>query len=272
MSLDGLDDVARWPGRHRAAGWRRVDGTKAAVGDINRTFPLASVTKLLTATAALVAVQEEILDLDEPAGPARATVRMLLSHASGLPGEGDEPIAAPGLHRLYSNTGFECVGALLAERSGVPVDRYVTEAVLDPLRMTSTVLHDSAATGADSTLSDLLRLAGELLSPGRVLAPEILAEAITPQYGTLNGVLPGFGRQTPNSWGLGFELHGTKAPHWMPPGSAPNTFGHFGQSGAFLWIDPEAGVACAALGDRPFGDWAVTAWPKLGAAVLAASR
>ena len=154
----------------------------------------------------------------------------------------------------------------------MPLARYLSEAVLDPLGMSATVLGSSAATGAESTLTDLLRFAGELLDPGRVLAPELLAEATRLQLGALDGVLPGFGRQSPNPWGLGFELRGHKAPHWMPPGSAPNTFGHFGQSGAFLWVDPEAGVACAALSDRAFGEWAMAAWPTLGAAVLGASR
>ena len=84
-------------------------------------------------------------------------------------------------------------------------------------------------------------------------------------------MLPGFGRQRPNPWGLGFEVMGTKAPHWMPPEASPRTFGHFGQSGAFLWVDPDAGVACVGLGDQPFGDWAREEWPRLGAAVLDAA-
>ena len=47
------------------------------------------------------------------------------------------------------------------------------------------------------------------------------------------------------------------------------TFGHFGQSGSFLWVDPAAGLACAALADRPFGEWAAQAWPELSDGVLA---
>jgi len=48
------------------------------------------------------------------------------------------------------------------------------------------------------------------------------------------------------------------------------TFGHFGGAGTFLWVDPEVGVALAVLTDRPFGPWALTAWPSLSEAVLAA--
>lgn len=266
---DGLDGLDQWPGTHRAAGWRRSDGATATRGDADRPFPLASVTKLLTATAVLVAVQEEILDLDEPAGPPGATVRLLLCHASGLPFEGRDPIAPPGQRRVYGNAAFEELGALVTQRAALPFPDYVREGVLEPLGMAATTVAGSPAHGARSTVADLLRFARELLEPGRVLAAALLAEAVTPQLPALDGVLPGFGKQTPNPWGLGFEIRGHKAPHWTPPEASPATFGHFGQSGAFLWVDPEAGVACTAVADQAYGDWATEAWPQLGSAVLA---
>ena len=43
--------------------------------------------------------------------------------------------------------------------------------------------------------------------------------------------------------------------------TSPRTFGHFGGSGTFLWVDPDRGIACAALTTREFGDWAKEAWP-----------
>jgi CubicO group peptidase (beta-lactamase class C family) len=269
--ITGLEGIAGWPGDHRAAGWWRRDGQSEAAGDVDDVFALASVTKLLTATAVLVAVEEEIVDLDEPAGPPDSTVRLLLCHASGLPFEGDKPIAAPGRRRVYGNTAFEVLGDLVAERAGVAFADYLQEAVCVPLGMHSTVVHGSPAHSGRSTVTDLMHLGRELLRPGTVLAPATLAEATTPQLPELAGVLPGFGRQAPNPWGLGFELHGEKSPHWMPAGASPGAFGHFGRSGGFLWVDPASGVACAALSDEPFGDWAVAAWPALGAAVLARS-
>ena len=66
----------------------------------------------------------------------------------------------------------------------------------------------------------------------------------------LDGVVPGFGRQDPNDWGLGFELRSTKAPHWTAPGNDPGTFGHFGRSGCFLWVDPAARLALAVTTDQ----------------------
>jgi CubicO group peptidase (beta-lactamase class C family) len=269
---DGLDSLAGWPGTHRAAGWVSASGGAASAGDTTRSFPLASVTKLLTTVAVLVAVQEEVVDLDEPAGPPGSTVRLLLCHASGLPFEGQEAIAPPGRRRIYGNAAFERLAELVATRAGLPFDEYVREAVLVPLGMVATSVDGSPAHGARSTVEDLLRFGGELLRPGRVLAPELLAEATSPQLPGLDGVLPGFGTQRPNPWGLGFELKGAKAPHWTHPEASMQTFGHFGQSGSFAWVDPEAGVACAGLCDQPFGDWAVKAWPALGSEVLRAAR
>ena len=86
----------------------------------------------------------------------------------------------------------------------------------------------------------------------------------------LDGVLPGFGRQDPNDWGLGFEIRGTKSPHWTATANGAATFGHFGQSGTFLWIDPERDAGLVCLTDLDFGPWAKEAWPVLGDAVLAA--
>jgi CubicO group peptidase (beta-lactamase class C family) len=264
----GLEAIEGWPAPHAAAGWLRRDGVSATAGDQERVFALASVTKLLTAAAVLVAVQEEIVDLDEPAGPPGSTLRLLLAHASGLPPDGEEPIGPPGQRRIYGNAAYEVLGRLVAARAEMPFATYLDEAVLQPLAMGSTRLTASPASGAESTVADVLRFAGELLAPGRVLAPEVLAAATTPQLPDLVGVLPGYGRQDPNPWGLGFEIRGAKSPHWTPAHASPATFGHFGQSGCFLWVDPVAGVALTALTDLDFGPWAVTAWPPLGEIAL----
>jgi CubicO group peptidase (beta-lactamase class C family) len=107
-----------------------------------------------------------------------------------------------------------------------------------------------------------------LLAPSLVAA-ETLAEATSVQFPGLIGVLPGFRRQEPNDWGLGFELRDGKSPHWTGTRNSPQTFGHFGRSGTFVWVDPEAEVALCCLTDLDFGDWAKTAWPALSDDVLA---
>jgi CubicO group peptidase (beta-lactamase class C family) len=236
-------------------------------GETERAFPWASVTKLVTALAALVAAEEGVLELDEAAGPPGATVRHLLAHASGLPFEAGPPLAPPGRRRIYSNVGIEVLGDVLTRAAGMPFADYLGAAVLEPLRLSAT-LRGSAATGLSGTLRDLLAFGRELLAPS-LIAVETLAEATEVAFPGLAGVLPGFGRFHPNDWGLGFELRDGKSPHWTGTRNSVRTFGHFGGSGTFLWVDPDAGLACACLTDLAFGPWAKDAWPRLSDAVLA---
>ncbi len=268
--MPALDAIAGWPVATAAGAVVDRGGARQRAGPGGWQTRIASVTKLLVAYACLVAVEEQTLDLDAPAGPPGATVRHLLAHASGLPFEGTTPLAAPGRRRIYSNSGFEALGAALAEAAGMSPGDYVTEAVLAPLGMAATELRGSVAKDGWSTVDDLARFATELLAPGLV-APATLGEATREQFPGLAGVLPDMGRYDPNPWGLGFELKGAKSPHWTAPGGSPRTFGHFGGSGGFLWVDPDAEVACVVLTDRPFGDWAPPRWSALSAAVLAGS-
>jgi CubicO group peptidase (beta-lactamase class C family) len=247
------------------------DGVRDAAGPTRQPFALASVTKVLSALAVLVAVEEGSVSLDEPAGPPGSTVRHLLAHASGLGPDTAEVVAAPGTRRIYSNAGFEVLAGHVERATGFSFAGYLTEAVLAPLGMHSTVLEGSAAHGAVSSCDDLARLASELLTPSLV-APATMAAATAVQLPGLAGVLPGFGRQDPNDWGLGFELRDGKQPHWTGATNSPATFGHFGRSGTFCWVDPGARVALVVLTDRPFGPWAAEAWPVLADAVLADHR
>src|SRR5919199_4709882 len=106
-AVEALRQVEAWPARNAAAGVVRGGEVVATVGNADAEFRWASVTKLVTALAILVAAEEGVVDLDAPAGPPGATVRHLLAHASGLPFEGEASIAKPGQRRIYSNTGFE---------------------------------------------------------------------------------------------------------------------------------------------------------------------
>ncbi|MGB5759850.1 MAG: serine hydrolase domain-containing protein [Acidimicrobiales bacterium] len=267
--MSALDVIESWPVTTVAAGWRRADDSSTSRGQTDHVFALASVTKPLVALAVLVAVEERSLSLDRPAGPPGSTVAHLLSHSSGLAPENTENATLSRLatRRIYSNYGFELLGRALEEATGIETATYLQEAILDPLGMTSTGLHGSPAHGATSTVADLLRLGAELANP-TLLSPETLAAAVTPVFPQLTGVLPGFGRQTPNPWGLGFELKGSKQPHWTGSRNSPETFGHFGRAGTFFWYDPVAEVFCTVLTDRPFGPWAAESWPTLSDAVL----
>ncbi|UED86673.1 serine hydrolase domain-containing protein [Streptomyces profundus] len=267
--MRSLELIDSWPVDTVATGVVTADGAVAGTrGPIEQALPLASVTKPLTAYAALIAVEEGAIELAEPAGPEGSTVRHLLAHASGLAFDEHRVAAPPGERRLYSNAGFEVLGDVIAKATGMPFAEYLRQAVSEPLGLTATQLLGSPAKDGVSSVADLMRFGAELLSP-RLLARETLDEATSVVFPGLSGVLPGYGHQKPNDWGLGFSLRDRKSPHWTGAHSSPRTFGHFGQAGTFLWIDPDAGAACATLTNRPFGPWAVQVWPTFTDAVLA---
>lgn len=261
--------VTQWPCDNVSVAVVGSDGTvRDAHGDQDRVYRLASVTKLLSAYAVLIAVEEGALEWDQPAGPPGATVRHLISHTSGLAFDTDRVQARVGTRRIYSNTGFAVLGDALTKASGIEFADYLAEAVFTPLGMTTSRLDGSPGAGASSSCADLVRFAAELQAP-RLVSGQTLAEATAPAFPGLDGVLPGFGRQSPNDWGLGFELRGNKNPHWTGTRSSPGTFGHFGQSGTFQWVDPVAGCGCVGLTDRDFDTWAAEVWPPFTDAVLA---
>jgi len=272
-----LDLVASWPVPHAAAvvcaGERRLD----QIGEVDRVFRLASISKPMAAWAVLVAVEEGIVELDtpyDPADPSR-TLRHLLAHAAGYGFDSAAPIVGPERKRIYSNTGIEIAASLVEQAADMPFAEYLAAAVFEPLGMNSSELVGSPAHQVMSTATDVARFAAEVVSP-TLLAPSTAADAIRPHYPTLGGIVPGVGRFEASPWGLGFEIRGQKQPHWTGARNSPGTFGHFGGSGTMMWTDPAALVdgtplTLIALTDRPFDDWASEAlkvWPELSDAVL----
>jgi len=262
--VSALELIDRWPVDHAAAVVITAEGIVETRGDIHRPYPLASVTKLLTTYATLVALEEGAVTLDEPAGPA--TVRHLLAHASGIAFEERRTLAPPGRRRIYSNVGFDVLGEHLGAATGLDPAVYIAQAVFQPLAMTATV-GGSLAKAAIGCAVDMAKFAAELMQP-TLLDRSTLTTATTVQFPGIDGVLPGFGRQSPNDWGLGFELRSRKSPHWTGSRNSPSTFGHFGRSGTFVWVDPTGPLALVCLTDRAFDDWAKAAWPTLSDAVL----
>ncbi len=259
--------VSGWPVDTASVGVTDAERTLGVAGDPAWVTRIASVGKLLAGLAALVALEEGTVDLDEPAGPPGSTVRHLLSHASGLAFDSDRSIAPPGRRRIYSNSGIERFADHLAARSGMPFEDYLRLGVLEPLGMSDTEVRGSPAHAVWSTVSDLLSFCRELLAPTLVSATT-LAEATRPHFPDLAGVLPDLGRFDPNPWGLTFEIRDGKQPHWTGKSNSPATFGHFGGAGGFLWVDPDVGLATIALTNRDFGAWALEVWPEFSDAVL----
>jgi CubicO group peptidase (beta-lactamase class C family) len=131
-------------------------------------FRIASITKVFTATAAMMLVDEGRLDLDAPircyihdlelADPdARNTITMrhLLSHASGLYGDvfDDYGLGSDSLERFvgefreirqltkpgelwhYCNSGFDLAGMVIAKVSSRCYEDVIRERIFEPLGM-----------------------------------------------------------------------------------------------------------------------------------------
>ncbi len=268
--MSALDIVSEWPVPAVAAAAVGPSGILAQYGDVGHAFPLASVTKPLVARAVQIAIEEGVVDLDTPAGPPGSTVRHLLAHASGVSMRTGEVQARPGTRRVYSNYGFGLLAQTVALASDIEFAEYLREAVFEPLGMSSSSLAggaEAAGFGVQSCVSDLAAFAGDLLRP-TLVSDQMHAEATSVQFPGLNGVLPGFGVQRPNDWGLGFEIRDGKSPHWTGSANSGATFGHFGQTGTFLWVDPTADLALVVLTDRDFDQWAYPLWPALSDGVL----
>lgn len=263
-----LAAVDGWGAENAAAAVVGADGVIAQHGDAGRVFRWASVTKLATALAVLTAVDDGSIDLDEPAGPPGSTVRHLLAHASGLPFDGDVVLARPGTRRIYSNAGFDALGALLESRDGRPFAVALSDRVLAPLGMADTDVRERPSQGLHGPLVDVAALARELLRP-TLIDGALAGEATSVTFAGLKGVLPGVGAFDPLDWGLGFEIRDGKQPHWTGSRNSPATFGHFGGAGTFLWVDPAIDRALVCLTDREFDDWALEAWPRFSDSIVA---
>jgi len=269
-----VEQAGKWPVGVAAAAAVGPSGVLASTGSVNRQFPLASVTKPLAVLSALVAVEEGALELTDTANEdlvPGATVRHLMSHASGLAPDELRRMFPLATRRVYSHVGIELLADLVARAVDMPFGSYFHESLVRPLGLRDTHLEGSPARDGVASVEDLAQVVAELLEPSGWLHSATLSEAASVQYSGIRGVLPGYGSQNPNDWGLGFEIRSGKQPHWTGTHNSPSTYGHFGLSGSMFWVDPERRIGLVALADRPFGDWAKTAWPALSDAVLAAA-
>jgi CubicO group peptidase (beta-lactamase class C family) len=161
--------------------------------DPDRTrFPIASVTKVFTATAALQLVEKGQLDLAADVNAhlhglkferyrgSSVTLHHLLTHTAGFedrltgimcPSENEKPPLATYLtrsmpHRFakagealsYSNHGMSLVALLVEEVSGQPFEDYVKQEILSPLGMRQTDFLSTANAGPE--MATAYQLAG----------------------------------------------------------------------------------------------------------------
>lgn len=260
-----------------ALGVSDAEQTLHSQGDDARVWDLASVSKPISALGVLIAIERGLVDLDDPVEvpaavttpvPEGATVRHLLAHTAGYAFDGEDLLSGPGERRVYSNTGFEVLGAHVEEATGHDLDDWMEQRVVQELGLRDLDVTGSPAAGYRGSIRDLLAVGRELLAP-TLISEELWREATTVQFEGLAGILPGYGRQKPNDWGLGYEIRDGKDPHWTGADSSPQTFGHFGQSGSFLWIDPVRQLTAAFLGAEPFGKIHIRIWPGLTDEILA---
>ncbi len=242
--------------------------TLAVQGDARAALALASVSKPISAWGALIAVERGLVDLDEPAGPEGSTLLNLLDHTSGLPFEGEQTQAAAGTRRIYSNAGFDALGAHVAEAVGEPFADWMTREVTGPLGMRDIDVSGRPSAGYRASIDDLMKFGREVLRP--TLVPVELRDlALMVSRRGLRGVVPGYGSFDDNQWGLGFELKGAKSPHWLGDAMPPETAGHFGGQGSFLFIDRSRDLAAAFLSGVAFGDEHKRIWPSLTEEIVA---
>lgn len=268
-----LRQIDTWPVPHAGIGVVLPDDTYAVHGDVERRFRLASISKPLTAWACLVAIEEGSVSLSDPVGPPGSTLRHLLSHAAGFGFDSVEPITGVERRRIYSNTGIERAAAHIADCTGMNFASYLREAVFEPLEMSDSTLQGSPAHAVFSTVLDVVKFIDEVRHP-ELISVATRDEALSVQFPALSGLVPGVGSFSPNPWGLGFEIHGSKSPHWMGRLNSSETVGHFGGSGTMMWIDPGHRVGMVALTDRDFDDWSTIAldvWPQVSDAVITAT-
>jgi len=265
--MTALRITSSWPVPNVSAAALRAGRVTDTIGDVDHRQRLASISKPIATWAMLVAVEEGVIALDTPIGQDGCTLKHLLSHAGGYPFDGMTPVAKPGRTRIYSNTGFDLATEAIEYATGMAFADYLNEAVFEPLGMTASELRGSAAKDVHSSLADICIFVEEVRTP-TLLSAQTSDDATSIHYPSLAGIVPGVGRYTPCPWGLGFELRGDKQPHWTGALNSARTFGHFGGAGTMFWIDPDADLALIALTDRPFGAWALSAWPELSDTVI----
>jgi CubicO group peptidase (beta-lactamase class C family) len=182
-AMTAVMEKARAPGAGFAVAYhgRLVDvkgfgyanaATRTPVGP-NTMFALASCSKPLTAMAVMKLVDERKLTLETPAFAflgiargadprfARITIKNLLNHSSGLPRDvaarTDDPMNTaraaasaqlrfePGTDQVYSNAGFNVLGAVIEKASGQSYVDFVRDNVFRPAGVTRFAALDAAA-------------------------------------------------------------------------------------------------------------------------------
>jgi CubicO group peptidase (beta-lactamase class C family) len=283
------------------------------------TKPLATVTSVLLliqrAKVALVDPVQAVLTELEGAPIGQVTVRELLTHRSGLPGwrplyerldargavpglsGGDEPVKQHvlqmirdepliyerGERSVYSDLGFMLLGFLVERLSGMALDLWCEESIIQPLRANPLMFCPTA--GRAQSPIDISRIAPTEQDEwrNRLLRGEVHDENAAAMggvaghaglFGTAESVLAvsgawlqGYhGRESildgelvrqftarqesaaRSSWALGWDT--PSAPSSSGSSFSERSFGHLGYTGTSLWIDPLCELEVVLLSNR----------------------
>lgn len=246
------------------------DGHLIIRGYSNRRYRLASITKILTTYVMADAVLAGAISFEERVDSPKlkspeVSFKDLLSHCSGIRPDNLDPIERHK-KRIYTNEAFDLAGEALITKLG---QDFKTSSVGDLFKeglgaylQTSIEFEGSCAASAIGTLDDLISIMNEMRNPTYLDAQthKQLTCAYLPE---LEGILPGWGTYKHNTFGIGFEIKGNKQPHWTGSISSPETFGHFGQSGAFIFHDPINMVSACCVTNKDFAPWAKLTYPVL---------
>jgi uncharacterized protein YbbC (DUF1343 family)/CubicO group peptidase (beta-lactamase class C family) len=150
----------------KAFGSRSIEPTREPM-TVDTIFDLASLTKCIaTTTAVMQLVETGRIRLNDPVsaylpefaqnGKSQITVRMLLTHYSGLSEDLDlkqpwesratayrmamesKPINLPGVRFVYSDINFETLGFIVEKITGMSLDEYTSKHIYQPLGMKET--------------------------------------------------------------------------------------------------------------------------------------
>ena len=316
MVLNRAARDSAFPGAVAIVGTRSGILARYAVGTLNwgsspapdeRTlWDLASLTKVIALTSAVMHLsQQGKLDVEAPVqrylpewrGPHKDRVRVkdLLTHSSGMPSwrplykETETRAEAlrlvlstpldttPGARMVYSDLGAILLGQIVERVSGVPLERYVTRHILEPLGMRETMfrpspelqpriapteydpwrqrhvrgeVHDenafrldgvSAHAGLFSTAADLTQIARMYLGGGMLNGTRVLDSATIVRFTKAEN--RAFSHRA-----LGWET--ANGANSGGRHMSPRAFGHTGFTGTSIWIDPGRDVFVILLTNR----------------------
>ena len=155
-------------------GYGLADVENSVPATANTVYRIASISKSITATAAMKLVEAGKLDLDVPVQkycpdfpkkPWPITARELLSHQSGIRDYRNEEESIntrhytsikealtqfasdplefePGTKMQYTSYGYIVLGCVIEGASGTSYDRYMQQAIFEPAQMPATLLDD----------------------------------------------------------------------------------------------------------------------------------